>query len=135
MADIQIVVLSYTGSLGNHTQPLLEVGADAVIHHDDDNLLLPVVFNRIPDDARPFVSLRTRERIAEPKGPGPHASPADKTCSECGSPALGAKDTRGAMIRAVFVASKCPSCGKRFCLRCAGKRNFICSCGTGLIDA
>jgi hypothetical protein len=61
--------------------------------------------------------------------------PSDQRCVDCGSPAKSVKDTLGTLTRAVYLGSKCPSCGNRFCLKCAGKRNFVCSCGTQVVDA
>jgi ActR/RegA family two-component response regulator len=42
LPGLRIVVMSYTGSPGKHTAPIVAAGADAVVHHNDDNLLLPV---------------------------------------------------------------------------------------------
>jgi len=61
--------------------------------------------------------------------------PSDQRCVDCGSPALSDKDTLGTLTRAVHLGSKCPSCGNRFCLKCAAKRNFVCSCGNQVVDA
>lgn len=62
-------------------------------------------------------------------------SPPGKQCSVCHSPALGVNDAMGRMTRAAYLGSTCPSCGRRFCLQCAGKRSFVCSCGEALVDA